>query len=114
QIASVQVQAARPRPPRSLGQDGQIGTDPSNKSVDGVANALPPELQGNIDALAALIPGYSVVPGGFSAFGLGADANMKTLNGMNFGGDALPRDLPTSTRYVSSPWDPTKGGFSGA
>lgn len=115
QVTGVRVQATRPRPPRSLGAEGQPGTDPTNKTVDGVSNALPPELQGNLDAMAALIPGFSALPGGgFSAFGLGADANMKTVNGMNFGGDALPRDLSTTTRYVSSPWDPTRGGFSGA
>ncbi len=115
QLTGVRVQATRPRPPRNLANDGQPGTDPTNRTVDGVNNALPPELQGNLDAMAALVPGYSTLPGGgFSAFGLGADANMKTVNGMSFGGDALPRDLPTTTRYVSSPWDPPRGGFSGA
>lgn len=115
QVAGVRVSATRPRPPRSLGNDAGFGGDPTNKTVDGVTNALPPELQGNFDAMAALIPGYSAIPGGgFSAFGLGADANMKQVNGMNFSGDAVPRDLGTQTKYVSSPWDPTKGGFSGA
>jgi hypothetical protein len=115
QVAGVRVQATRPRPARTLGNDAGFGADPTNKTVDGVTNALPPELQGNFDAMAAMIPGYSAIPGGgFSAFGLGADANMKTVNGMNFSGDALPRDLVTSTRYISSPWDPTRGGFSGA
>lgn len=116
QVAGVQVQATRPRPPRSLGSDGGLGADPTNKSVDGVTNALSPDLQGNLDAMAGLIPGFNTIAGGgFSAFGLGGDANMKTLNGMSFAGDAaLPRDVATSTKYVSSPWDPTRGGFSGA
>ena len=115
QVAAVRVQAQRPRPQRTFGQEtGAPGTDGTNKTIDGVVNALPPELAGNIDAMAGLVPGLSVTPGGFSAFGLGADANMKTLNGMNFSGDAVPRDMNTSTRFVSSPWDPTRGGFSGA
>jgi hypothetical protein len=116
QVAAVRVQATRPRPPRTFGSDigGAPGTDGTNKTVDGVVNALPPELQGNIDAMAGLIPGLALTPGGFSAFGLGSDANMKTLNGMSFGGDAVPRDMNTSTRFASSPWDPTRGGFSGA
>jgi hypothetical protein len=115
QVAAVRVQATRPRPPRSFGADnGPPAADGTNKQIDGVVNALPPELQGNIDAMAGLIPGLSLTPGGFSAFGLGPDANMKTLNGMSFGGDAVPRDMSTSTRFVSSPWDPTRGGFSGA
>jgi len=115
QVAAVRVQAQRPRPPRSFGTEtGTPGTDGTNKTIDGVVNALPPELAGNIDAMAGLVPGLSLTAGGFSAFGLGADANMKTLNGMNFSGDAVPRDMNTGTRFVSSPWDPTRGGFSGA
>lgn len=114
-VAAVKVQAQRSRPSRSVGIDNGNGTDPNNKTVDGVTNALSPDLQGSIDAMAGLIPGLNTINGGgFSAFGLGGDANMKTLNGMTFAGDALPRDLATSTRYVSSPWDPTSGGFSGA
>ena len=115
QVAGVRVQAQRPRPQRTFGTEtGAPGTDGTNKTIDGVVNALPPELAGNIDAMAGLVPGLSLTSGGFSAFGLGADANMKTLNGMNFSGDAVPRDMNTSTRFVSSPWDPTRGGFSGA
>jgi hypothetical protein len=114
QVAAVRVQATRPRPPRS-GIDRIPGTDPGDKTVDGITNALPPELQGDLDAMAGMLPGYTTLGGGgFSAFGLGADANMKTLNGMSYSGDALPRDVATTTRYVSSPWDPTRGGFSGA
>jgi hypothetical protein len=64
--------------------------------------------------MAALVPGLAVTPGGFSTLGLGADANMKTVNGMQFGGDAVPRDMQTSTRFATSPWDPRSGGFSGA
>jgi hypothetical protein len=114
QMTGVRVSAARPRPRRSLGTEG-LGSDPMNKTFDGVTNALPPELQGNLDAMAGLLPGYNTLSGGgFSAFGLSADANMRTLNGMNYSGDMLPRGVATSTKYASSPWDPTKGGFSGA
>src|SRR5476649_2579125 len=46
-VAGVRVEARRPRPARSLGADtGPPGTDGTNKQVDGVVNALPPELQG--------------------------------------------------------------------
>jgi len=92
QVAAVRVQATRPRPPRSLGNDNQIqGTDGTNKTIDGVTNALPPELQGNIDAMASLVPGLTPTSGGYSAFGLGSDANMKQLNGMNFISGDHPR-----------------------
>jgi hypothetical protein len=114
-VAAVRVEARRPRPARSLGADGRgvVGTDGLNRQVDGVVNALPPELQGNIDAMAALVPGLAITPGGVSAFGMGSDANMTTLNGMPFAAGAVPRDLQTTTAFLSSPWDPTRGGFSG-
>jgi hypothetical protein len=111
-LATTNVNSTHPRPPR--GQGGPPGTDGTNKQVDGVTNALSPDLQGNIDAMATLIPGLTPTSTGYSAFGLGADANMRTLNGMQFSGDAVPRDLNTTTRFASSPWDPTQGGFSGA
>src|SRR5580765_4712456 len=44
QVAAVRVQAQRPRPPRSFGTEtGTPGTDGTNKTIDGVVNALPPE-----------------------------------------------------------------------
>jgi hypothetical protein len=114
-VAGVNVQAQRPRPSASLGGDGRpIVPDGLNRAFDGVSNSLPPELQGNIDAMASMIPGLSVSSNGVSAFGLGADANMSTLNGMSFGGGSVPRDLQTTTTFLTSPWDPTIGGFSGA
>lgn len=111
-VAAVRVQARTPRPTRSLGTDAGFGTDPTDKSVDGVSGALPPDLQGNLDAMAAFIPGLSVAMG-TSAFGLGPDANSTTLNGLAFGGSDLPRDARTTTRFRTSPWDPAVGGFSG-
>ncbi|HEY4216407.1 MAG TPA: carboxypeptidase-like regulatory domain-containing protein [Gemmatimonadaceae bacterium] len=114
-VAAVQVQARRPRPTRGLGGDNNgAGTDGNSKVFDGVTNSLPPELQGNFDAMAALIPGLAVSSNGVSAFGMGSDANMTTLNGMTFTGGAVPKDLKTTTNFLLSPWDPTLGGFSGA
>jgi hypothetical protein len=115
-VAGVQVNAQRARPTASLGND--IGPMPQadgmNKIVDGVVNNMPPDQQGNFDAMASLIPGVAVTSNGVSAFGLGADANQTTLNGMSFGGSSVPRDLATRTTFFTSPWDPTRGGFSGA
>jgi hypothetical protein len=112
-VAAVRVAARRPRPTRTLG-DNLPGTDGNSKAVDGVTNALPPELQGNFDAMASLVPGVAVSSAGVSAFGQGSDANMTTLNGMEFSGGAVPRDINTTTNVLLSPWDPTRGGFSGA
>jgi hypothetical protein len=115
-LAAVQVRATHPRPPRSLGSDNGPVTpvDGLNRRVDGVVNALPPELQGNFDAMATLIPGLSVTTNGISAFGMGGDANMTTLNGMSVGASSVPRDVPVTTTFLTSPWDPTRGGFAGA
>ena len=113
-LTTVTVRARRARPTATLGSDQNVvGTDGVNRRVDGVTNALPPELQGNLDAMATLVPGLSVTTNGVSAFGLGSSANMSTLNGVTFGGAAVPRDLETSTAFLSSPWDPTRGGSSG-
>jgi hypothetical protein len=115
-VAAVHVEARRPRPGRSFGSDNGVVSvaDGLNRTVDGVVNALPPELQGDFAAMASLIPGLAVTSNGVSAFGLGPDANRTTLNGMSFGGGSVPRDLAMSTTYLTSPWDPTRGGFSGA
>jgi hypothetical protein len=83
-------------------------------------SSLPPELQGDIAAMAASMPGVLLVPGldggadGFSVLGLGADQNSTTLNGMPTGANGLPRDANVSTTLATSPYDPSRGGFSGA
>jgi hypothetical protein len=80
---------------------------------------LPPELQGDIAAMAASLPGVLLVPGidgaadGFSVLGLGADQNSVTLNGMQMGANGLPRDAAISSSLSTSPYDPSRGGFSG-
>lgn len=85
-----------------------------------IASDLPPELQGNIAAMAASLPGVVLVPGlegepdGFSVLGLGADQNNVTLNGMQVGAGTLPRDAAVSSSLSTSPMDPSRGGFSGA
>ncbi|HEV8410946.1 MAG TPA: carboxypeptidase-like regulatory domain-containing protein, partial [Gemmatimonadaceae bacterium] len=113
-VATVRVAARKPHPTASLNGDGTTGTSGNDKTVDGVNGALPPDLANNVDAMATLIPGLAVGSGGISAFGMSSDANNTTLNGMNFSGGDLPRDLRTSTRFQTSPWDPTIGGAAGA
>src|SRR5262245_5319223 len=84
-----------------------------------VASNLPPELQGDLAAMAASLPGVVLIPGldgapdGFSVLGLGADQNNVTLNGMQFGANNLPRDANISSALSTSPYDPSRGGFSG-
>ncbi len=83
------------------------------------AGTITPDIQGNLAAMAASLPGVALIPGadgnpdGFSVLGLGADANSTTLNGMDFGGSGLPRDANISSSLTTSPFDPSRGGFSG-
>jgi len=82
-------------------------------------NTLDPAQQGDLAAMAANTPGVLYVPGqdgdpsGFSVLGLGADQNSTTLNGLNFSGSDLPRDAMVSAALNSSPYDVSRGGFSG-
>ena len=61
-----------------------------------------------------LIPGLDGAPDGFSVLGLGADQNTTTLNGMSFNSGSLPRDANISSSLTTSPYDGSRGGFSGA
>lgn len=85
-----------------------------------INSLLPPELMGDIAAMAASLPGVLLIPGldgdpdGFSVLGLGADQNSVTLNGMNAGTGNLPRDAAISSSLTTSPFDVSRGGFSGA
>ena len=70
--------------------------------------------------MAASLPGVQLVPGsngdasGFSVLGLTPDQNASTLNGGSFGGANVPRDANVSTSLVTTPYDVSRGGFSGA
>src|SRR6185369_14525623 len=73
----------------------------------------------DIAAMAASLPGVTLIPGldgqqdGFSVLGLGADQNSVTLNGMQTGGGNLPRDAQVQSSLSTSPYDGSRGGFSG-
>ena len=74
---------------------------------------------GDLAAMAAQLPGVQSAQNadgsnGFSVLGLGSDQNNTTLNGMNFGGSNLPRDAAVSSSLATSPYDVSRGGFSGA
>jgi len=117
QFDTVQVVAANQQRVTRNQQTPDVGG--TERAVD--ASVLPPELQGDIAAMAASLPGVLLVPGldgeadGFSVLGLGADQNSVTLNGgMQLGANGLPRDANVSTSLATSPYDVSRGGFSGA
>ncbi len=114
-LDAVKVTAARDKVSRNDVQSDVGGTErviPQNA-------ALPPDQMGDLAAMAATLPGVQLVPGqdgganGFSVLGLGADQNNTTLNGMMFGGAGLPRDASVLSSLITSPYDVSRGGFSG-
>jgi Carboxypeptidase regulatory-like domain len=115
QLETVKVTAQRDRPERN---DATPDISGSERPVDN--SAVPADQQGDIAAMAASLPGVTLVPGqdgdpsGFSVLGLSPDQNNTTLNGLNFGGSNLPRDAAVSTSLVTTPYDVSRGGFSGA
>jgi hypothetical protein len=107
------VQRSRPQRSDAAGAGpGEAGT------VSALTGGLSGDLTGDIASAMATIAGLLVIPdpnGGLpsiSAFGLSADQNSLTLNGMNFGAGGVPRD-GLALRVSSSTYDPGRGGFSG-
>jgi hypothetical protein len=111
----VQVTGQRERVPRNAVTPDVSGTEQSLNNP-----AVPANLLGDLAAMAASLPGVQSVPGqdgaadGYSVLGLGADQNNTTLNGMQFGGSSLPRDAAVGSSLITSPYDVSRGGFSGA
>ncbi|HEY3157459.1 MAG TPA: carboxypeptidase-like regulatory domain-containing protein, partial [Vicinamibacterales bacterium] len=113
-LDAVEVRAARERPRRN-----EVVPDVSGTERTVATSEVPANLLGDLAAMAATLPGVQTAQNedgssGFSVFGLGADQNSTTLNGMAFGGANLPRDAAVSTSLVTSPYDVSRGGFSGA
>jgi hypothetical protein len=111
----VKVTAQREKPSRNAVTPDVGGTEQSLNNP-----AVPADLLGDLAAMAASLPGVQAVPGqngdadGYSVLGLGSDQNNTTLNGMQFGGSNLPRDAQVGSSLVTSPYDVSRGGFSGA
>ena len=76
--------------------------------------------QGDLNAMAGTIPGIYPIAGpdgdyaGFSVLGLPMDQNAITLNNGAFFGSSLPRDANVSLSVSTTPYDVSRGGFSGA
>ncbi len=112
-LDAVEVVGERQRPRRNDATPDASGTERTIATSEVPANLL-----GDLAAMAATLPGVQSATNedgsnGFSVLGLGADQNNTTLNGMNFGGSQLPRDAAISTSLVTSPYDVSRGGFSG-
>lgn len=108
----VTVRAARPPAPRETSLAPPVGG--GEAAVEGISAALSPAEAGDLEAMAATLPGFVATGGGFSALGLDPSQNRTTLNGLDFAGGAVPRDLQVRARVATSAYDPARGGFSGA
>lgn len=114
ELDAVRVEASRSRVARS---DLSLDISGSDRKPDAAAVSADPFA--DLAALAASMPGVQFIPGGdgtpngFSVFGLSADQNATTLNGMAFGGSTLPRDAAVSASLVTTPYDVSRGNFSG-
>jgi hypothetical protein len=114
QLDAVKVQAQRQKPQRDAFGNDISGTERSVNTSNVSADAL-----GDLAALAASMPGVQLIPGadgapsGFSVFGLAPDQNATTLNGMNFGASSIPRDANVTSSLALSPYDVSRGNFSG-
>jgi len=106
---NVRVQRARVR----RGTEPVSGVGAAEEMVGGTSATLVPGQEGDLSALAATIPGVVTTPEGPSVLGLGPGANGATLNGLDFTGGALPRDVTVRARVTSATYDPARGGFSG-
>lgn len=113
ELAVVQVSARRRTISRESTADSEAGG--AEEGPPGLYGAVPPGLEGSLDALAATIPGIvALAEGGFSALGLDASNNSATLNGMFLGASDIPRDAKKKTAIATTTYDPARGWFSGA
>jgi hypothetical protein len=112
QLSAVAVTAEQPIPDRGTDMYGH-GIGASDRIAGGVNAAVSPDQAGDLIALGATVPGVAITQDGLSVAGLGPGQNSQTLNGMVFGGTAIPRDAYTSVRVSSSIYDPSRGWFGG-
>src|SRR3954463_729856 len=116
-LQAIRVTAQRQQVDRNDDTRNGGGVGAGDRGVDMSQVAI--GAQGDLAQMAASLPGVTYIPGadggaaGFSILGLGAEQNLTTLNGLDFGGSDLPRDAVTTGRVSSNPFNPTQGGFSG-
>lgn len=118
-LQTVQVKGRRPprRPPIAEFGTADIG---GLQAIVSNTSTIPPSEAGNLAAIAATVPGVTPIAAtdggvrGFSVLGLAPAQNNVTLNGLSFAGGQIPSAAFTLPRIVTTSFDPTVGGFSGA
>jgi hypothetical protein len=112
QLAAVKVAARRATTERAVG--GAREATASEQMSEANNGALSIDQLGDLNAIAATVPGATASTGGYSVLGLGSAQNTATINGLSFNSASLPRDMRTSTRVTTSTYDPSRGWFSGS
>lgn len=119
-IAAVNLEAFQVQATRVVARNDTVSdVSGSEKTVDPDPGLLSVDQLGDLVAMVSAIPGVQLIPGvdggadAFSVFGLSGDQNNTQLNGLNFGDATVPRDAQVSTSLSTSPYDVSRGGFSG-
>lgn len=113
-LAAVKVTAARPVRASNNVSPYAVETGASEAWSNGVNGRVTPGSAGDLNAIAATMPGVTATPGGPTMMGSANSSNLTTLNGMALAGGQLPRAARMDTRVTGATYDPTRGGFSGA
>lgn len=113
-LAAVKVTADKPVRASNAVSPFSVETGANEAWSNGVNGRVTPGVAGDLNALAATMPGVTLTPGGPTMMGAASSSNLTTLNGMALAGGQLPRAARMDTRVTGATYDPTRGGFSGA
>ena len=119
QLQTVRVIGQRRQPPQ---RDALIGPDvaQTEKGIIAASEVFAVADQGDLMGMIAQVPGITITNDPtnglpqFSVLGLSGSQNNVTLNGLQYGGGDVPRDIIGAVRVSSSTYDVSRGGFSGA
>jgi len=118
-LGPVRVTEAR-RPPAQ--REFLIGADVAGteKGVLASSEVFAVADQGDLMGMISQVPGITVTSDAstglptFSALGLSGSQNNIVLNGLSYAGGDVPRDINGAVRVTATPYDVSRGGFSGA
>ncbi len=113
-LAAVKVTADKPVRASNAVSPFTVEPGANEAWSNGVNGRVTPGVAGDLNALAATMPGVTLTPGGPTMMGAASSSNLTTLNGMALAGGQLPRAARMETRVTGATFDPTRGGFSGA
>jgi hypothetical protein len=118
-LGPVRVVGQRRQPPP---RDNLIAPDvaQTEKGILASSEVFAVADQGDLMGMIAQVPGITMTsdPSSglpqFSVLGLSGSQNNVTLNGMQYGGSDVPRDIIGAVRVSTSTYDVARGGYSGA